>query len=104
MDEFPFALTKRFNNLGIENTEENRRRYRELLITSDNIEKYINGVIFYDATLFQKTKDGELFVDILRKKGVVPGIKVDEVEWSLMYFICARIVFFVAKRKNNAKI
>ena len=88
MDEFPFALTKRFNNLGIENTEENRRRFRELLITSDNIEKYINGVIFYDATLFQKTKDGMLFVDILQKKGIIPGIKVDEVEWSAMYFVC----------------
>ena len=62
-----------------ENNEENRRKYRELLFTSDGIENYISGVIMFEETLYHKAKDGTQFVDILNKKGIVPGIKVDKV-------------------------
>ena len=66
-----------------ENNEENRRKYRELLFTSDGIENYISGVIMFEETLYHKAKDGTQFVDILNKKGIVPGIKVDKVCTSL---------------------
>jgi len=62
----------------VENTEENRRAYRELLFTSEGIEKYISGVIMFEETLDQATKDGHNFVKLLESKGIVPGIKVDK--------------------------
>jgi len=62
----------------VENNEENRRAYRELLFTSEGIENYISGVILYEETLYQKTKSGEAFVDLLNRKGIIPGIKVDK--------------------------
>lgn len=63
--------------MNIENVEENRRAYRELLFTSEGMENYISGVILFDETARQSTKDGKKFIDLLLEKGVVPGIKVD---------------------------
>jgi len=76
-DESTGTIGNRFKPIGVENVEENRRRYRELLFTTDGLEQYISGVIMYEETLFQKTTDGTAFTDVLRKKGIVTGIKVD---------------------------
>lgn len=77
-DESTGTIGKRFQPIGVENNEENRRKYRELLFTSPDIEKYISGVIFFEETLYQKDSKGKPFVDLLREKDIVIGIKVDK--------------------------
>lgn len=77
-DESTGTIGKRFDGIGVENVEENRRAYRELLFTTDGFEKYCSGVIMFEETLFQSCKDGTAFVDLLKSKGVIPGIKVDK--------------------------
>ncbi|HLT79016.1 MAG TPA: class I fructose-bisphosphate aldolase [Ferrovibrio sp.] len=77
-DESTGTIEKRLSSINVPNTEENRRDYREMLFTTQDCEKYISGVILYDETLRQKAKDGTPFVEILKKKGIVPGIKVDK--------------------------
>jgi fructose-bisphosphate aldolase class I len=76
-DESTGTITKRFDKIKLESTEENRRAYREMLFTAPEAQKYISGVILYDETLRQSTKSGERFADLLTRLGVVPGIKVD---------------------------
>jgi fructose-bisphosphate aldolase class I len=77
-DESNPTIKKRFDSIKVESTEENRRRYREILFTTDGIERYIGGVILYEETLRQSTRDGTLFTELLSKRGIVPGIKVDK--------------------------
>ncbi|MEK7523964.1 MAG: class I fructose-bisphosphate aldolase [Patescibacteria group bacterium] len=77
IDESHSTCKKRFDAYGLECSEENRRAYRELLITADGIEQYISGMILFDETLRQALKDGTPFAKILQKKGMIPGIKVD---------------------------
>ena len=78
IDESLPTCNKRFEKLGIPQTEEKRREYRELLITAPEIEKYISGYILFDETLRQSTKDGTSFISILQLKGIEVGIKVDD--------------------------
>ena len=75
-DESTGTIGKRFDSIKLENTEENRRKYRELLFTTPDFEKYISGVILFEETTRQSTKDGKKFIELLKEKGVVPGIKV----------------------------
>jgi len=77
MDESNPTCHKRFAALGIPQTEEARRAYRELIVTTPGLGEAISGAILFDETIRQKTKDGRLFVDVLRQAGIVPGIKVD---------------------------
>lgn len=77
IDESMGSIKKRFDSAGVDCTEENRRLYRELLITAPGIEEFIGGMILFDETIRQKTKDGKTFVSVLEEKGIVPGIKVD---------------------------
>ncbi|MGQ0656731.1 MAG: class I fructose-bisphosphate aldolase [Chromatiales bacterium] len=76
-DESFATIKKRFDTIGIESTEETRRSYREMLLTSAGAHEFISGVIFFDETLRQSTAGGERFVDVLNRQGVIPGIKVD---------------------------
>lgn len=77
MDEsFPTA-NKRFAEVGIPQTEEYRRKYRQLIVTAPGLGDCISGAILFDETIYQKTDDGRLFIDILKEQGIVPGIKVD---------------------------
>ncbi len=76
-DESVKTATKRLASINVESTEETRRQYRNLMLTAPGIEKYICGVILFEETLYQKSNDGILFPELLAKKGVVPGIKVD---------------------------
>lgn len=77
-DESPASVEKKFKPLQLENNSENRRRYREMLLTSKGIENYISGVIFHEETAKQSTSDGVNFVEYVRSLGIVPGIKVDK--------------------------
>jgi len=76
-DESSGTCQKRFESVGVPCTEENRRAYRQTLLTADGLERYISGVILYDETIRQETDDGEAFAAVLEKKGILPGIKVD---------------------------
>ena len=77
-DESNPTIKKRFAPIGVESTEENRRRYRELLFTAEGIERHISGVILYDETIRQSSKQGIPFPQVLSERGIIPGIKVDK--------------------------
>jgi fructose-bisphosphate aldolase, class I len=77
-DESTGTIKKRFDAIKVENTEDNRRDYRELLFRAmDAMNKHISGVILYDETIRQKAKDGTPLVKLIEESGAVPGIKVD---------------------------
>jgi fructose-bisphosphate aldolase class I len=76
-DESTSTIGKRFNTINLESTEENRRAYREMLFTAPDASQYISGVILYDETIRQKTKDGTPFPAYLAQNKMIPGIKVD---------------------------
>ena len=67
---------KRLGSVGIENTEDNRRDWRQLLYTAPGLGQYISGCIMFEETLYQSTREGKQFVDVLSGEGIVPGIKV----------------------------
>src|SRR2546423_8681476 len=77
-DESTGTIKKRFDTIGVESTEENRRAYRNLLFTTPGAEEYISGVILYDETIRQQADDGTPFPELLASKGIIPGIKVDQ--------------------------
>src|SRR5438046_6811207 len=76
-DESDGTIKKRFDPIGVESTEENRRAYRDLLFTTEGVEEYISGVILFDETIRQSSADGTPFPKLLESRGVIPGIKVD---------------------------
>jgi fructose-bisphosphate aldolase class I len=76
-DESTGTIKKRFDQIGIESTEETRRRYRQMLLGTPGLGDHISGVILFDETIRQSTDDGTPFVELLEKAGVIPGIKVD---------------------------
>ena len=77
-DESTGTIEKRFTKIGVPSTEENRRAYREMLLTTPALGEHISGVIMYDETLRQSTAEGKPFVEVLQQAGVFPGIKVDQ--------------------------
>lgn len=77
-DESTGTIGKRFEKINLENNEANRRAYRELLFTTEGWGNYCSGVILYEETLRQSTAGGVPFVEVLKKHGVIPGIKVDK--------------------------
>ncbi len=77
-DESDGTIKKRFDSIGVESTEENRRAYRELLFTTEGAEEFISGVILYDETIRQAASDSMPFPELLAERGMIPGIKVDK--------------------------
>jgi len=77
MDESHPTCNKRFAKLGIPQTEDSRRAYREMLITTPGLGKYISGAILFDETIRQQMKDGTPFINVISDAGIIPGIKVD---------------------------
>lgn len=77
-DESTGSANKRFALVGVAETEENRRAYREILITTPEAKNILSGVIFYDETFWQSTKDGKSFREYCAENNILPGIKVDE--------------------------
>jgi fructose-bisphosphate aldolase class I len=76
-DESFRTIKKRLATINVESTEETRRTYREMLFTTPGVEDFISGVILYDETTRQKAQDGTPLPEVLSRKGVIPGIKVD---------------------------
>lgn len=76
-DESMPTVGKRFASISLENTEDNRRAFREMLLTSPGEGQYISGVILFDETIKQNTSSGKSFVSVLQEEGILPGIKVD---------------------------
>ncbi len=78
IDESTATIKKRFDSVGIENSEENRRAYREMLLTAPNLSDHISGAILYDETIRQATRAGVPFTQVMLDNGILPGIKVDK--------------------------
>ena len=76
-DESSGTIEKRFDQIGLESTEDNRRAYRQLLFTTPGLGEHISGVILFDETIRQSSDDGTRLTEVLEKAGVIPGIKVD---------------------------
>jgi fructose-bisphosphate aldolase class I len=85
-DESTGTIKKRFDLIEVENTEENRRAYRQMLFTTPGLGDHISGVILYDETIRQSTDDGVSFVKLLESAGCTPGIKVDTGAKALAMF------------------
>jgi fructose-bisphosphate aldolase class I len=77
-DESLGTMEKRLKSINVPSTEENRRAFRELLFTTKDAGQFISGVILFDETIRQKTRDGRPFVKALEEQGIIPGIKVDK--------------------------
>src|SRR6266852_9485197 len=77
-DESTPTIEKRCKSIGVSSTEENRRAYRDVLFTTAGVGEFISGVILFDETSRQKTRDGRTFVEALEQQGIIPGIKVDK--------------------------
>jgi len=77
-DESLGTIEKRLKSINVPSTEENRRAYREVLFTTADAGEFISGVILFDETIRQKTRDGRTFVEALEGQGIIPGIKVDK--------------------------
>jgi len=77
-DESDGTIKKRFDSINVESTEENRRGYRDLLFTTEGVEEFISGVILFDETIRQSASDGTPFPQLLERRGIIPGIKVDK--------------------------
>ena len=78
IDESTSTIKKRFDAVNVENSEENRRAYREMLLTTPGLSEHISGAILYDETIRQSTKDGVPFTKVMLEAGILPGIKVDK--------------------------
>ena len=76
-DESTPTMAKRLGGIGLESTEQRRRAYRQILFTTEGIGESISGVILFDETIRQRADDGTQFPELLRRQGVIPGIKVD---------------------------
>ncbi|WP_107772925.1 class I fructose-bisphosphate aldolase [Nocardioides sediminis] len=76
-DESHPTMAKRLAQVGLESTEERRRAYREILLTTPGLSEHVSGVILYDETIRQSTGDGTPFPEVLARAGIIPGIKVD---------------------------
>merc|ERR1712168_951451 len=78
-DESPGTAGKRFADIGVDNTEENRRKYRQLLFTADDsLAENVSGIILFHETLYQKSDEGVQFNELIKKKGILCGMKVDK--------------------------
>src|SRR5437868_8537307 len=77
-DESSGTIEKRLKSINVPSSEENRRMYREILFTTKSAGEFISGVILFDETIRQKTRDGRTFVEALEQQGIIPGIKVDK--------------------------
>jgi len=77
-DESSGTIEKRLKSINVPSTEENRRAYRDVLFTTKGAGDFISGVILFDETIRQKSRDGRTFVETLEQQGIIPGIKVDK--------------------------
>jgi fructose-bisphosphate aldolase, class I len=86
IDESTSTIAKRFAGVGIDNSEESRRAYREMLLTTPRLGEHISGAILFDETIRQSTKAGVPFTKVMMQNGIIPGIKVDKGTHALAGF------------------
>src|SRR5438552_2519730 len=77
-DESTPTIAKRLQKIDLSSTEENRRSYREMILTTPDLGEFISGAILFDETIRQQANDGTPFPEVLRRQGIIPGIKVDK--------------------------
>jgi fructose-bisphosphate aldolase, class I len=77
VDESVGTIEKRFKDVGVTSTAETRRAYREMLVTTQGLGAFVSGIILYDETIRQKGSDGTPFAELIKRQGMIPGIKVD---------------------------
>ena len=93
------SIAKRLSQVGVENTEENRRRYRQILFSADDrINSCIGGVIFFHETLYQYSDDGTPFVKIIKDRGILIGIKVTDIRSN-----CLNVSGSMSERNNQTQ-
>src|SRR5687767_3425358 len=85
-DESHPTIAKRFKSIDVENNEENRRAYRDMLFGTAGLEEFISGVILFDETLRQSASDSTPFSEVLSSRWMIPGIKVDAGAKDLAFF------------------
>jgi fructose-bisphosphate aldolase class I len=85
-DESAPTIAKRFKQIGVTSTEENRRSWRELLVTTPGLGEFISGIILFEETLGQKTHAGDSIASVAEQQGIVPGIKVDKGKGDLPFY------------------
>src|SRR6266850_5946477 len=90
-DESGGTIEKRFKSVGAACTEENRRLYRELLFSTPGLGEFISGVILFDETIRQKDEKGAPLVEVLKRQGIIPGIKVDNGAMAMAKFAGEKI-------------
>ena len=97
MDESNGTCGKRLETIGLDNTEENRKAYRTLLVATPGLSEYVSGAILFEETLYQDTTDGKPMVDVLNAGGIIPGIKVDKVRSQILETTagCASLILHV---------
>ena len=78
IDESSGTIKKRFDSVSVECTEENRRDYRHMLLSTDGLGDHISGAILFDETIRQRAPDGTSLVEVMQQQGIIPGIKVDK--------------------------
>jgi len=78
IDESSGTIKKRFDGVGVESTEDNRRDYRSMMLTTPGLGEHISGAILFDETIRQSTADGKPLVEVMNEAGILPGIKVDQ--------------------------
>jgi len=83
-DESIGTIGKRFAPINVENTQDNRRKYRQLLFETKGLGEFISGAILFEETLYEKTPEGKPFTELLAAEGIIPGIKVDKGQASIM--------------------
>src|SRR5258708_5431780 len=85
-DESPPTIAKRFKTIDVPSTEATRRAYREMLFTASGLGNSISGVILFDETFHQESREGTPLPEVLREQGIIPGIKVDKGAKPLAHF------------------
>jgi len=100
-DESVNTIGKRFENIGIINSYENRQNYRQMLVSTNNLEKYISGIILYEETFYNKYNNSLTFPEYLQERHIVPGIKVDQGLISLIDHEHQRLIIPNYNYNNN---
>jgi len=91
MDESSPTIAKRFKAIDVESTEENRRAYRSMILSTPDLGEFISGIILFEETLEQNSDDGIRLPELCAQQGIVPGIKVDKGKLSLPNAVYLRL-------------
>lgn len=95
------TVTKKFAQFGIASTEELRRDYRQMLFETEGLENYISAIILHEETIRQKTKDGRPLIELIKEKGIIPGVRIDIVQEEIPGFEREQLTFGLDKIRER---